>query len=360
MGDKTKIEWANASWNPVAGCSKEPASPGCQNCYACVMANRMGGKGQHFEGLATSDSGLHWTGEVGFYRNILTKPLHWTKPRQIFVGSMGDLFYSEVPEWMIDEVFGVIAACALHEARDHRFLLLTKRPDRLHDYITTNGVMDRWAACAGNLMEDGDGYLDQVPRLPFPLENVWIGTSTENQEQFDKRVPDIMMCPAAGRFISVEPMLERISIQHKPDGCNCVVCGDTDHQLWECHHSMRRTLDLVICGGESGPHARPLHPDWVRDLRDQCAWPEEHLIGRGPIPFMFKQWGTWAPVDWYSQATHAVRASDGYVVKMDHEPQSVSRAKKVPSEWQGIVRTGKHAAGRELDGREHLDTPWSS
>ena len=348
MGDKSKIEWCTASWNPVAGCSQEPISPGCDHCYARVMAHRMGGAGQHFEGLATADG---WTGNHGFYPDMLTRPIRWEKPREIFVGSMGDLFYEGVPDDIIDLVFGVMAACEAHAFRRHLFMVLTKRPDRMRTYLEAPDVLERWAVAAGHIMEDGDYYVDQIPRLPWPLNNIWIGTSTEDQRRFDERVGDILIAPAAKRFISVEPMLSAISIQHQPDGRNCVVCGDTDHQLWECHHSKGATLDWVICGGESGPHARPLHPDWVRGLRDQCEWPQKR------VSFMFKQWGTWGPVDWYSQATHAVRATDGRLHKMDHEPQSVSRAQTAPKQWQGIAKLGKTVAGKELDGVTHLERP---
>jgi len=336
MGDRTKILWADASWNPVAGCSKKPLSPGCQNCYARVMAHRMGGNGQHFEGLATAEE---WTGDIGFYRNILVKPLQWTRPRNIFVSSMGDLFFENVPDNVIDEVFGVIAACAVHEHRNHRFLMLTKRPERLRQYIN-RCALKRWANYAADLMEDGDTYFDLVRQLKWPLENLWIGTSTENQEQFDKRVPEILRCPAAGRFVSVEPMLGKINF-----GYVVSVFGNLK----------RSFLDWVICGGESGPKARPVHPDWVRGLRDQCQRYSKYLDR--PIPFIFKQWGAWKPVDWCSEATHAVRVSDGYLTKLNHEPCSASRSNLVPEYWQGIARFSKKDAGRELDGREHLDRP---
>jgi protein gp37 len=348
MGDKTGIPWCDASWNYTAGCDADPISPGCDNCYARMMAHRMGGEGQHFEGLAT---GSGWTGKVGCYANLLTQPIRWQKPRHIFVGSMGDLFSDGVPDYMIDQTFGVIAACELHEARNHLFMVLTKRPGRLRKYLEAPGVLERWAAAAGHIMEDGDRYLDLIPRLQWPLPNVWLGTSAEDQQRYDERAGEILMAPAVERFVSIEPMLGPISIQHKPDGRNCVVCGDTDHQLWECHHSKGATFDWVICGGESGQRARPLHGDWVRSLRDQCAWPSK------PVSFMFKQWGTWGPVDWYSQATHAVRAHDGRFHKLDHEPMSVSRVKSSPSEWQGIAKLGKKVAGNLLDGETHMNRP---
>lgn len=317
MGDRSKIDWCDSTWNPVSGCAH--STVGCDSCYACTMANRMGGKGQHFEGLA---EGGRWTGKVNFYPHMLLKPWKWFKPRQIFVCSMGDLFYEGVSVEQIDRVFGVIAACSANEVRGHNFLILTKRPERLREYFGQHRVVNRWMDCAFDLIKDEESFLFRDVKFEFPLNNVWIGTSTENQEHFDKRVPEIMKTPAVKKFVSIEPMLGPIRIFHG--------------------------VDWVIAGGESSPSARPCHPEWVRGLRDQC------LALR--IPFMFKQWGEWKPVSWYSQATHAVRL-DGYTVKLDHAPLSISRSTKAPSGWQGIARVGKAKAGRELDGEVHDGYP---
>jgi protein gp37 len=320
MGDKSKILWCDATWNPVAGCSVEPISEGCQNCYARQMANRMGGEKQHFHGL-TEKHGHGWSGKINFYPDILLAPLRWVKPRQIFVGSMGDLFYERVSDDLIDQVFGVIAACSVQEDRNHRFLILTKRPERLRQYLVTENI-EKWIDYASSFMLDGKFFLDRVSRVSWPFENLWIGTSAENQEQFDKRIPEILKTPAIKRFVSIEPMLGPIGLSY--------------------------LVDWVICGGESGPRGRPLHPDWVRRLRDQCAALD--------IPFMFKQWGMWKPVDWYEEATHAIR-TDGYVTKFGNEPLSISRAKKPTAGWQGIAKLGKTKAGRELDGEIHTGSP---
>lgn len=344
MPDNTKIPWADASWNPLAGCSDEPISPGCQNCYARMLAHRMGNKGQHFESLATAEK---WTGEVRFYRHLLAKPLNWKKPRNIFVGSMGDLFYEGIPWSVIDEVFGVIAACAIE--REHRFLILTKRPDRLNAYFTQRGVLDRWMRYARTLI-DAPLY-SALSQLSMPLKNVWIGTSAEDQIRFDKRVGWILIAPAVGRFVSIEPMLGHISMQHESDGRGCVLCSG-EHSLLDCAYVDGAALNWVICGGESGPRARPTHPDWVRDIKNQC------IRSTRRIPFMFKQWGTWKPVDWYSQATHAVRISDGYTIQLDHEPYSAARCQSAPAGWCGVARLGKAESGRILEGQEYMEFPW--
>lgn len=210
----TTIEWTEATWNPVTGCSK--ISPGCSHCYAERMAKRLKAMGQpnYARGF-----------EVAIHEAALALPLSWKKPRMVFVNSMSDLFHEEVPDEFIRSVFGVMAS-----ANWLQFQVLTKRSQRIADVAS---------------------------QVVWPA-NVWMGVSVENKD-FAFRVDHLRQTPAAVKFISIEPMLGPI-------------------------HGMDLTgIGWVIVGGESGPGARPMDPEWVRDIRDQC------LAAR--VPFFFKQWG---------------------------------------------------------------------
>jgi protein gp37 len=218
MGDKSAIEWTDATWNPVTGCTK--ISAGCDNCYAARFAERWRGTPGH-------------PFEAGFDLTLrpdrLEQPLRWKEPRRIFVNSMSDLFHKDVPTSFVDQVFDV-----MERADWHNFQVLTKRASRMNDY-----VCHRYGC-------------DELP------ENVWMGVSLESAK-LERRVHVLRMIPAAVRFLSVEPLLGPL--------------GALDLS----------GIDWVIVGGESGPGARPMHPDWVREIRDQC-------IAQN-VPFFFKQWG---------------------------------------------------------------------
>jgi len=253
----SKIEWTDETWNPVVGCSK--VSPGCDNCYAERMAKRQVHMGTpHYQGITNCRG---WTGDIGLAAdNVRQKPLRWQKPRRIFVCSMGDLFHEGVPFDGIEGLFGIMAACP-----QHTFQLLTKRPARMK------------------------AFFDDAPKAftsarPWPLPNVWLGVTAENQAAADERIPILLDTPAAVRFVSCEPLLGPVDI--KPWLVKAI--GKT-HQLIPMSAVGKEGIGLgwVICGGESGPGARPMHPDWARSLRDQC-------VAAG-VPFFFKQWGEWSP-----------------------------------------------------------------
>jgi len=218
---RTKISWSEFSWNPVVGCSK--VSTGCQNCYAEKMAFRLNymGNDNYFDVL--NDSG--WNGKTICIESALEKPLHWKKPRKIFVCSMGDLFHPSVPFEFIDKVFATTILCP-----QHTFQYLTKRPKRMAEYFATIDIrtltIDHWS---------------------FP--NIWLGVSAENQECADERIPILLQIPAAVRFVSIEPMLERIDLMQ-----------------W----LKTGKLNWIICGAESGPKRRKCKLEWVRDLVGQC------------------------------------------------------------------------------------------
>ncbi len=224
MGTKTEISWTDATWNPVRGCSI--VSPGCANCYAMNVSHRFSGPGQPYEGLTKkTSSGPKWTGTLRLMTDALALPAGWKKPRRIFVNSMSDLFHPGVPDEFIDRVFAVMKT----ESR-HTFQVLTKRPERMRAYC----------------------HVRAVPG------NVWLGVSVED---FNRvwRVYTLQGTDCPHRFVSFEPLLGPL--------------GDVDLD----------GIDWVIVGGESGPGARAMHLDWVRDIRDECTESE--------ILFHFKQWG---------------------------------------------------------------------
>lgn len=250
MGDSTGIEWTDATWNPVRGCSR--VSEGCRNCYAERTAARFSGPGQPYEGLAErrgKGTGLpRWTGEVRLVPDHLADPLRWRKPRRIFVNSMSDLFHERLSNEAIAAVFGVMAA-----APQHTFQILTKRARRMREWFTWAGRLNldelrEFAYRAVN----GDSDAVRVARgTTWPLPNVWLGVSTEDQETYVERVRDLHFVPAAVHFISAEPLLGAIDMR-----------ANEINPAW---------LDWVIAGCESGPRARPCDVAWLRSLRDQCA-----------------------------------------------------------------------------------------
>ncbi len=260
----SKIEWTDKTWNPVVGCTK--VSPGCEHCYAERMAYRLAcmDKKLYTTGVVRGiDGRAEWTGQIGIApEKIWTQPLHWRKPRRIFVCSMGDLFHENVPQEAIFRVF----ATAWENPR-HTFQILTKRPKRMRVMVS--------------LMAATRSYPGQ-----WPIPNVWLGVTAENQEAADKRIPLLLNTPAAVRFVSCEPLLGPIDLNGTPAGQAlgpCDECGHTDENPSCESCDGTPSLDWIIAGGETGPGARPMHPDWIRSIRDQCK--------DARVPFLFKQWG---------------------------------------------------------------------
>lgn len=331
MGDRTHIEWTDATWNPVRGCTK--VSAGCDNCYAMTMAGRFSGPGQPYDGLTRKVNGRHqWNGDIMLVPEKLDQPLRWTKPRRIFVNSMSDLFHPGVPDDFIDQVFAVMAL-----ARHHVFQVLTKRPERMREYLRQLSEQQLWKL---RLREASGQSLRYGPtsRYPdWPLPNVWLGTSVDDQATADERIPHLLDTPAAVRWISAEPLLGPVNLREvwarMPSGGQSL----TD--------SLRDGLDWVVVGGESGPGARPMHPDWARSLRDQCA--------EAGAPFLFKQWGDWAG----SVLTMHCHAAEGGASGLKHTVEGVRHPFVVYADGQVSARVGKKVAGRELDGRTHDEYP---
>ena len=369
MADRTGIEWTDATWNPIRGCSR--VSEGCRHCYAEKQAARIvamdRGRGipegsGAYDGLLAK--GGQWNGQVNLVESVLDQPLRWRKPRRIFVNSMSDLFHETVPDWIIDRVFAVMAL-----AEEHTFQVLTKRPERMLNYFSTpwRDLRFRWAgALPINFLCDENHDLVNFGD-DWPLPNVWLGVSVENQATADQRIPLLLQTPAAVRWISAEPLLGSIQLDwdwlersdpncdlgfqqgDKLDKGYCGRCyGHVDDPI---HVSPHRILDWVVVGGESGVSARPMHPDWVRSLRDQCQ--------ETGVPFLFKQWGAWA-----NQEVASLDLNNCYkVAKMGGwiEPEgSLSTGKEAEPKSQKAVHVfymSKKSAGRQLDGRLHDEYP---
>ncbi len=287
MGDKSGIEWTDATWNPTLGCSV--VSPGCHNCYAVGMSRRLVAMGNADYAGTVGDSG--WTGTLKTLEDRLEIPRRWTRPRKIVVNSMSDLFHENVPEEFIDRVFAVMAVCP-----QHLFQVLTKRSDRMLSYVSSKA--SKWR----------------------PFTNVILGVSVEDQKRAD-RAMDLAIVGHSGwrTMVSAEPLLGSVELPQ--------AYLDLRDEAW------------VIVGGESGPKARPMHPEWAKSLRDQC-------VAAG-VPFFFKQWGEWYP------------NAQGRLVP-EHQYPNPNHASEWLRDSNGALefaRVGKLKAGRLLDGRTWDEQP---
>jgi len=322
----TKIEWADESWNPVTGCTK--VDEGCRNCYAERMSKRLAGRC----GYPADDPF-----RVTLHPERLDKPLHWKKPRRIFVNSMSDLFHPDVPDAFIDQVFAVMAL-----ASHHQFMILTKRPKNMmhylewEDYDPYETRVDMVNCRTSDFAHTFDEYITPEG---WPLPNVWLGVSVHDQKSADERIPILLQTPAAKRFVSFEPALGVWDIEatfakiYTGGGVKTILQGNT----------LMPTLDRIICGGESGPGARPMHPDIPRSTRDQCA--------AAGVKFVHKQNGAFLP---FQVATCMEGVSlNGEVVNVE---SPLRQDDDVPGSIE-MIRVGKKAAGRLLDGREHNEMP---
>lgn len=436
MAGKTKIEWTDSNWNPIRGCSR--VSEGCRNCYAENIAARFNKPGQWGEGLAeivTRPDGAkeaRWTGKmVQAPEATLTAPLRWKAPRMIFVNSTSDLFHEAVPDEWIDRVFAVMALCP-----QHTFQVLTKRTERMRAYFTgacahriglsaLRLTLEARYANIRSMVGEGIVLHRDPPRLAkWPLPNVWLGTSVEDQATADNRIPHLLATPAAIRFISAEPLLgpvdlstwippaspwplsslpetwaefewpdwvpekfrsqiesfwledwgrspkawaqSMLSNSAPPTGERCdvdllgvggpIVNGrflfcwnnigrvELEDGSWKACSFRRHhvpAINWVIVGGESGAAARPMHPDWARSLRDQCA--------SANVPFFFKQHGKWL---------HESQDADGQWDWSDADDRGILHYwPSDPSMMTVSMPLSKKAAGRLLDGVTHDAMP---
>lgn len=263
MGTETGIEWTEATWNPIRGCSR--VSEGCRNCYAERQAGRFA-HGAYLDLVRLTDHGPRWTGDIHFAEEHLTDPLRWRKPRRIFVNSMSDLFHEKVKDKWIDRIFAVIYA-----AHWHQFQVLTKRPLRMRDYCASARI-DSIAVEAlaqyrryGRFAKDESllSARDIAEDIQWPMPNVWMGTSVEDQATADERIPLLLQTPAAIRWVSYEPALELVNF-HFPNPYE--VAGGYRGSF----PAKMLKVDWIVVGGESGPGARPFNIQWARDAIAQC------------------------------------------------------------------------------------------
>lgn len=292
MAEYSKIEWTDHTFNPWMGCTK--VSDGCKNCYAETLMDKRYGKVKWGpQGTRVRTSAANWR-----------KPLAWNRQAEkegrryrVFCASLADVFEDrqEVAPWR-EELFGLIG-----NTPNLDWLLLTKRPENVNDMVFEMVA----PVCLG--WED------------FP--NIWIGTSVENQEQADKRIPHLLQIPAAVKFLSMEPLLGPVDISIY------LATGWTEPPYDDI-------VNWVIVGGESGHHARPMHPDWARSIRDQC-------VAAG-VPFLFKQWGEWLE----GREVEAYRLGEFRGDRLTVKQHSV----RMQAGTITLCKVGKHAAGRLLDG----------
>lgn len=322
MGDGTAIEWTDATWNPVRGCSR--VSEGCRHCYAEAVAARFSGPGQAYEGLARrrANGEPQWTGKVVLVRDHLEDPVRWKRPRRIFVNSMSDLFHEELPFEAIAEVFAVMV-----RAPWHIYQVLTKRPARMLEFMRWLEAED--AKVGGNLRDDG----------PWPAPQIWLGVSVEDQETANARIPLLLQTPAAVRFISAEPLLGPVDLTRVihplhpsvvidvTSGAFMITDEAGDDDFGTCQH-----LDWVIIGGESGPDARPFDLTWGRSLVGQCT--------SAGVACFFKQAGTFVTSanseDWIGHPGHEASTGNG----LERRWRIVLRDRKGgdPAEWPKDLR----------------------
>jgi protein gp37 len=349
----TTIEWTDVTWNPSTGCDR--VSPGCDHCYAMTMAKRLKGMGQE----KYQRDGDPKTSGPGFgiteHAEAVYAPLRWRKPRKVFVNSMSDLFHAGVSDEFITLVWAVMAATP-----QHTYQILTKRHGRMHSLLNRRSFHADVAEEVFSSLDLTSDAADQIQRRSWPLANVWLGVSVEDQKRADLRIPALLKTPAAVRFLSCEPLLGLVDLVGPTEGeCDEVGPAITHraHQIrtdygtgleYDCEHQVG--VDWVIVGGESGPGARPMHPYWARQLRDQCVELD--------VPFLFKQWGSWVQTgeqllakDHKTMALHTA----GMTAQTHDNPFNPFKAGH--PYWVPMRNVGKHAAGRELDGRTWDEYP---
>jgi protein gp37 len=320
MTRQTKIEWAEASWNPVVGCSH--TSSGCDRCYAERIAARYAGNADYpgYYNEVISDG--KWNGRIA-RKEQKFNPKAMKRSRTILIGSMCDLFHPSVYSSWIANIIDVVK-----ETPRHRYMILTKRPARMKEFMQSH--------------------------YPEPIPNLALGVSVENQITANHRIPALLETPAAKRFVSAEPLLGSLHL-HGEWLSVCRQCGATLPRCREakiaccpdCEHGHKPFgLDLVIIGGETGSGARPAHPLWIREITDEC---EEH-----GVPVFFKHWGEWSP----DQALLEKKENKHNAIDLCYWP--VPRENAHPNYYRKMYLVGRKRAGREIDGRTYDGTiNWS-
>jgi protein gp37 len=353
MSDGTSIEWTDASWNPIRarydgavvvgdaepiefsrkGWHCEHVSEGCRHCYA-ESFNRRLGTGWDYK------PGHRKNVEIYLDEQMLDLPLKWRRARKIFVCSMTDLFADFVKDEWIDRMFAIMAL-----APRHQFQLLTKRPERMREYLANPELQYRVRKLQPPLAMPRGLEWGASPVLP----NVWLGVSVEDQATANERIPHLLATPAAIRWLSMEPLLGPVWPWHE------LILAKANGIIGQAVNGEMPGIDWVVAGGESGAGARPMHPDWARSIRNQCK--------AAGVPFLFKQWGAWLPGE-NDGSELLARWQDGETGR-----HSLTLNERRSPEWRHYepggpgsagafgIRIGKKRAGRELDGIEHNGYP---
>ena len=344
MSGKTKIEWTEATWNCITGCTK--VSQGCRFCYAEREWPRLAAP----RAKPNIYTGRDFT-DVKCHPEKLVIPWRWAKPRRIFVNSMSDLFHESVPFEFIASVFAIMGVTTRHT-----YQVLTKRPERMleffrwvheefgsQEFLADERIFKHFPKDIPweSMNSTGHGYDNCGPLYPY--KNVWLGVSCEDQATADERIPLLLPTPAAVRWVSAEPLLGPINLR-------CIAPFDDFHTDALDTPDPSRKLQWIVAGGESGPQARPMHPEWVRSIRDQCQ-------AAGAL-FFFKQWGEW-------EIASAKNGHHGSVMPETGEKYTwIGKNGKTfnPSAPDGqdcyaMAKVGKKRAGRLLDGRTWDEYP---
>lgn len=353
MGENTKIEWADFTFNPWIGCTK--VSPACDHCYAEAQASRYWPGEQLWAGNRKRTSENNWRQPLKWNRQAAEFRAQHGRPPMVFCASLADVFDNQVPEEWRRDLWSLIDATP-----NLIWLLLTKRPQNIRKMLPPPNGAGWWMARA----------------------NVWLGTTVENQVEADRRIPHLLSAPAAKHFLSCEPLLGPVDLRRIPyddidpsEECGLDACcgGHLYHSALDAGSVFcdgladpepvnSPSIDWVIAGGESGRDARPSHPDWFRSLRDQCA--------AAGVPFLFKQWGEWIEWRHHEDGPYVATCIDGtedadavlrecvkpgfltsrgaFAWSLDDIPENEARV---------MDRVGKKAAGRLLDGIIHDARP---
>lgn len=334
--NKTSIEYLTHTWNPLAmRCT--PVSQGCTNCWHLTMADRLAANP-----TISAHARMAYAGKCAplLIQKRLTAPLRRKKPATIGVQFMGDLLHEDVPTHVIRSVLTVVAL-----APQHTFLILTKRSQRMKELLGSRKFRGelRYAhrsnALRRGLPDPADSDVWDDPSFPLPTNIIGMVT-VEDQEQADKRIPDLLATPLAVRGLSAEPLLGAI------DMSKWIFIGPSNRGLGPGPIKTYSPLGWVIVGGEAGPGARPMHPDWAREIKHQCQ--------AANIPYFFKGWGAWVPS---GQSENQSLLSSATKCWLDIRGQSNPTYSAMMHEPVALYRVGKKCSGHLLDGREHREFP---
>ena len=332
MTANTKIEWADHTFNPWTGCTK--VSPACDHCYAEGWAKRSG----HVEwgpgAIRRRTTKVNWRHPIKWNAEAARLGIRY----RVFCASLADVFDNEVPHRWRQDLMSLIA-----DTPHLDWLLLTKRIGNAARMLSDASMHD------GRLLDANDYY--------SPPQNLWIGATICNQEEADRDIPKLLAVPATKRFLSMEPLLGPVQLDPlwlRPSPSTAYLAGKVHASMPAWTRFGCVGLDWIICGGESGPKARPMNPDWARSLRDEC-------LAAG-VPFLFKQWGEWGDPDSIEATGLAHHGwwendpDDGGVQRREF-PGPMVKGIELCGLRPEVFRVGKKAAGRLLDGREWNEVP---